>query len=178
MAVAQNNATSPDFGRVGERGFEKCHSTNVRPIFADFLLPAATAVRRPPFWRPWAKTPRLLDKQAVIDEIDRLSEQVRTAVSAVDGLKRIAFGSVADAVKLVLHPDTVEPEALDLFMVSELKCTDKGVEVKFFDRIKALTALLQVTDSAESNETSRFVEAIFKGASAIEGLGRSVSDEV
>ncbi|MBQ3551472.1 MAG: terminase small subunit [Clostridia bacterium] len=155
------NKRETDFCRF----FVACRNSREAAAKAGFAFPERSGIR-------------LLDKQAVIDEIDRLSEQVRTAVSAVDGLKRIAFGSVADAVKLVLHPDTVEPEALDLFMVSELKCTDKGVEVKFFDRIKALTALLQVTDSAESNETSRFVEAIFKGASAIEGLGRSVSDEV
>ncbi len=119
---------------------------------------------------------RLLSKEAIVNEIERLSGKSDAAVSAVDGLKRIAFGSVADAVRLILEPEAVDPEKLDLFMVSELKCTDRCIEIKFFDRIKALTALLEVTDAAVSDGTSQFVEAIFKGASAIEGLG-SMSDE-
>ena len=62
-------------------------------------------------------------------------------------------------------------------MVSELKCTDKCIEIKFYDRIKALTALLEVSTMSDDNTTSQFVEAIFKGASAIEGVG-SMSDEL
>ena len=121
---------------------------------------------------------RLLGKQAVLTEIDRLSEQVKTAASAVDGLRRIAFGSVTDAIKLVLGEEPLELEGLDLFMVSEIKKTDKGVEIKFYDRIKALSELLSVSESGESRGTSQFVEAIFKGAEAMGNIGRSVSDEV
>ena len=121
---------------------------------------------------------RLLGKQAVLTEIDRLSEQVKTAASAVDGLRRIAFGSVTDAIKLVLGEEPLELEGLDLFMVSEIKKTDKGVEIKFYDRIKALSELLSVSESGENRGTSQFVEAIFKGAEAMGNIGRSVSDEV
>ncbi len=120
---------------------------------------------------------RLLAKDQVIAEIERITHKNTAVTSAVDGLKRIAFGSVADAVKLILEPEKVDIERLDLFMVSELKCTDKCIEIKFYDRIKALTALLEVTDSVEADGTSQFVEAIFKGASALDGLG-SVSDEL
>lgn len=121
---------------------------------------------------------RLLGKQAILSEIDRLSQQVKTAASAVDGLRRIAFGSVTDAIKLVLGEEPLELEELDLFMVSEIKKTDKGVEIKFYDRIKALSELLSVSEGGEYKGTSQFVEAIFKGAEAIGDLGRSVSDEV
>ncbi len=122
---------------------------------------------------------RLLCKQPIVDEIDRLLKSTKTAVSAVDGLKRIAFGSVSDAVKLVLGAEQVEPETLDLFMVSEIKRSDKGaVEIKFFDRIKALTALLEAGDGSDDSGTSQFVEAIFKGATAISSDCWSESDEV
>lgn len=120
---------------------------------------------------------RLLAKDSIISEIERISQKNTTVTSAVDGLKRIAFGSVADAVRLILEPEAVDTEKLDLFMVSELKCTDKCIEIKFFDRIKALTALLDVSSMSEDNTTSQFVDAIFKGASAIEGVG-SLSDEL
>ncbi len=120
---------------------------------------------------------RLLARDEVISEIERISQKNTTVTSAVDGLKRIAFGSVADAVRLILEPEAVDTEKLDLFMVSELKCTDKCIEIKFYDRIKALTALLEVSTMSDDNTTSQFVEAIFKGASAIEGVG-SMSDEL
>ena len=78
------NKRETDFCRF----FVACRNSREAAAKAGFAFPERSGIR-------------LLDKQAVIDEIDRLSEQVRTAVSAVDGLKRIAFGSVADAVKLV-----------------------------------------------------------------------------
>lgn len=61
---------------------------------------------------------------------------------AVRQLARLAFGRANDAAKLALHPREVDPEALDLSAVAELKVTDKGgVEVKLADRARALEAL-------------------------------------
>lgn len=45
---------------------------------------------------------RLLDKESVKTEIERLTANTKGISSAVDGLKRLAFGSVTDAVRLVL----------------------------------------------------------------------------
>ena len=57
-------------------------------------------------------------------------------------LARLAFGRANDAARLALNPREVDPEALDLSAVAELKVTDKGgVEVKLADRIRALEAL-------------------------------------
>lgn len=61
-------------------------------------------------------------------------------------------------------------------MVSEIKRTEKGVELKFFDRIKALEALAEADNVSYGADTSQFVEAIFKGASAI-GKDRGDEDE-
>ncbi|MBO5912779.1 MAG: terminase small subunit [Clostridia bacterium] len=146
------------------RYFAICRDARESAAQAGFAVPERSGMR-------------LLAKDSIISEIERISQKNTTVTSAVDGLKRIAFGSVADAVRLILEPEAVDTEKLDLFMVSELKCTDKCIEIKFFDRIKALTALLDVSSMSEDNTTSQFVDAIFKGASAIEGVG-SLSDEL
>ena len=65
------------------------------------------------------------------------------------GLVRLAFGSVNDPVALVFS-DQPTPYAIahsDLFNVSEIKrVKGGGVEVKFFDRQKALEKLLELDD--------------------------------
>ena len=117
-------------------------------------------------------------RDAIRQEIERLSQQERGTASAIDGLKRIAFGSVTDAVRLVLSPEPSELESLDLFMVSEIKRTDKGgMEIKFFDRIKALQTLLEAGEEGGDSDTSQFVDAIYKGASAINGAAWSENDD-
>ena len=60
-------------------------------------------------------------------------------------LARLAFGRANDAARLALNPREVDPEALDLSAVAELKVTDKGgVEVKLVDRVRALGALCEL----------------------------------
>lgn len=85
---------------------------------------------------------KLMKKAAVKRHIAEMNQKSSEAVA---GLKRIAFGSVADAVWLCQKgecPSREELEQLDLYMISELKFTKGGaVEVKFFDRIKALDML-------------------------------------
>ena len=49
-------------------------------------------------------------------------------------LARLAFGRVDDAVTLALRRGETEPEGLELSAVSELRVTEKGVEVKLVDR--------------------------------------------
>ena len=81
----------------------------------------------------------------------RIAESRAYTPEAADGLRRIAFGSIADAVWLCERgecPSREELEKLDLFMVSELKFTKGGgIEVKFFDRIKALDMLINQSAS-------------------------------
>ncbi len=120
---------------------------------------------------------RLLDKESIREEIERLTVSAKGTVAAVDGLKRLAFGSIADAVRLILSDEPLDIESLDLYSVSEIKRTDKGTEIKFYDRIKALEALISAGEESQKSESSGFVDAIFKGASAISG-GWSDSDEV
>lgn len=71
------------------------------------------------------------------------------------GLSRLAFGSANDAAKLVFA-DELPPEemlvSLDLFHVSELKrVKGGGVEVKLFDRQRAMERLLDLAGSADAS---------------------------
>ena len=104
---------------------------------------------------------KFLGKKSVTDKINNLSKKLSDDPYLINaGLERLSFGSVNDAVSLVFAEDTPTPkkiESLDLFNVSDIK-RDKngGVEIKFFDRQKALEKLWEmkntagVTSSAES----------------------------
>ena len=78
--------------------------------------------------------------------------------TAEDGLRRLAFGDIADAVRLLYHsPESLEElecmsglESLNLFAVSELKKGRDGLlEVKFYDRLKALQLLGELESGRE-----------------------------
>lgn len=64
---------------------------------------------------------------------------------ALDGLERLAFGSVNDAVRLLVQFNELDSgivSDLDLFSVSEIKRNKEGMlEIKFYDRLKALELL-------------------------------------
>ncbi|MCQ4021522.1 MULTISPECIES: terminase small subunit [unclassified Ruminococcus] len=97
----------------------------------------------------------LLANDAVIAEIKKGMERERELlkIKALKGLERIAFGSISDAVRLVCSdsPPLLSLESFDLFLISEIKKPKDGaMEIKFFDRLKALERLMQdgLTDSS------------------------------
>lgn len=104
---------------------------------------------------------KLLGRKSVTTKIKNLSEKLSNQPYLVNaGLERLAFGRVNDAVSLVFaeeFPSEKKLQKLDLFNISEIK-RDKngGVEIKFFNRQKALEMLWEmqnttgVTSSAES----------------------------
>ncbi|MCM1132145.1 MAG: terminase small subunit [Ruminococcus flavefaciens] len=79
--------------------------------------------------------------------------------SVRDGLKHLAFGSCNDAVVLAFAEELPPPEViekLDLFNVSEIKrVKGGGVEIKLFDRLKALEKLYEIENSAENNDKAQ-----------------------
>jgi hypothetical protein len=77
--------------------------------------------------------------------------------TARSGLERLAFGNAGDA--------------LDLFCVSELKSTEKGIEIKFFDRLKALEALLALEADNESPGAALLYKALAASAANPAGAG-------
>lgn len=94
-----------------------------------------------------------------------------------EGLRRLAFGEIHDAV-LLLFADEGEIlnrlGELDLYNVSEIKRPrGGGMEIKFFDRIKALEKLREASDSSKSEPLS-FYRALEEGAKS----ARNTFDEV
>lgn len=88
---------------------------------------------------------------------------VRAMVMA--GLRRLAFGKANDAVRLVFAEELPPPpllDQLDLFHVSEIK-RDKGggVEIRLFDRQKAMERLLECANAMDSSAAANALLAAF-----------------
>ncbi len=120
---------------------------------------------------PLKKGQALLLKPEVADEIVSLSKNRERAMSEVTQLfyERLAFGSIADAVSL-LYMDSPTKEQLskmDLYMVQEIKKPKDGaMEIKFFDRLKALEKIAQSREDTKQVSSS-LVEALYQGAQKI-----------
>ncbi len=146
--------------------FCSCKNPREAAAKAGFIFPERTGLR-------------LLCKESIRQEISSVSGECERLVSVADGLRRIAFGSVADAVKLIVSGDEVtDIESLDLFLVSEIKLAKGGgMEIKFYDRIKALEALAAVGDGS-ADESAPFIDAILKGSQVIGDAVRSDDNEL
>lgn len=125
---------------------------------------------------PQRNAAKLLAREDIRSEISRLEKEKRAVSSVERGLMRLAFGSVADAMKLMLCEETMsddEIEKLDLFNVSDIKRPKGGgLEIKFFDRLKALERLEKI-GSCEEDTQSSFVKALSDGAKMLSGEGES-----
>lgn len=114
---------------------------------------------------------RLLKRKEILDEIARIDKQRRATDNDIaTGFARLAFGCVSDAISLLFKDEVSasDIEKMDLFNISEIKRKKNGdIEIKFFDRLKALEKLTDITDlSSEENENSIF-HAIEKGVAAL-----------
>lgn len=101
--------------------------------------------------------------QKTISEL--MSDTVHSSQLVKAGLERLAFGSSNDAVYLVFSEDMPSPEkisSLDLFNVSEIKkVKGGGVEVKLFDRQKAMEKMYEYASSDNSSAAaSNLLEAL------------------
>ena len=83
------------------------------------------------------------------------------------GLKRLAFGEIKDAIYLLFANESEIAEklpSLDLFNISEIKRPKGGgMEIKFFDRIKAVEKLRDIKGASPSQPLS-FYKALEEGA--------------
>ncbi len=114
---------------------------------------------------------RLLARREVQQRLAELSDAADPLPTGEAGLRRIAFGSVADAVGLLFTPpgEKTELEGLDLFMISEIKSAKGGgLEMKFYDRLKALE-LLSALSSERSAAAAPLYEALSEGARRLKG---------
>lgn len=116
---------------------------------------------------------RLLEKENVRMEVERLEQRLLTAQEIRDGYRRLAFGPVTDAIKLLFLEEAPSPgqlEEMDLFPIAEVKRPRTGgVEIKFFDRLKALEKLAQMEEQTAQDGALPFYEALEKGAQALCG---------
>lgn len=111
---------------------------------------------------------RLICRSDISDEIARLESQLQQTLSfaAKCGYKRLAFGNIADAVSLLFkeNPALEDLKEMDLFSISEIKKPKDGaMEIKFFDRLKALEKLEELSGN-KSGSDSPFYEALITGA--------------
>lgn len=111
----------------------------------------------------------LLKQNSVRKEIKRYRECLADSGSIVTGLKRLAFGNCSDAVYLVFADELPPPDvisSLDLFGVSEIKrVKGGGVEIKFFDRIKALEKLFELENAfSDRSKAADLIDALSSSA--------------
>ena len=92
-----------------------------------------------------------LRSQSCTRRIAQLRSSLAGTGSVLAGLRRLAFGSSTDAVRLAFSDELPPPEvidSLDLFNVSEIKrVKGGGVEIKLFDRMKALEKLFELENT-------------------------------
>lgn len=110
----------------------------------------------------------LLEKDDVQNEIKRLGGALKRCADSValSALTKLAVGDVTDAVSLLFSDKPCELKNLDLFMVSEIKRKGDTMEIKFFDRFKALKSLAEGFKSDE--DAVPFYEALLSGAEKLE----------
>ena len=84
-------------------------------------------------------------------------------------LAQLAFGGAEDALKLALDPKKERIEGLDLSAVAEFKVTDKGVEMKMVDRVKALEVLFGLLESGDDSGAEELYRALEEAAEQMEG---------
>ena len=112
----------------------------------------------------------LLCREDIAQEIKRLGKCRAGSLSeiAAVGYRRLAFGKISDAVSLLYmeNPSREQLEHMDLFMVSEIKRPKDGsMEIKFFDRLKALEKL--ESKQEEENGVQSLFDAIDEGARSV-----------
>ena len=115
---------------------------------------------------------KLLYKKEISSEIEKLYEekQKNLIYKACSGYERLAFGNIADAVRLLYmeDPNDVNLEKMDLFNISEIKkVKGGGVEIKFFDRLKALEKMENIK-VYNAQEDGSFYSALEHTASLLE----------
>lgn len=104
-----------------------------------------------------------------LEKIDREDKQSLCYVKA--GLTRLAFGAVNDAVALVFDDDVTYEKVIkaDLFNLAEIKkIKGGGIEMKFFDRQKAMEKLVEFDPNLkEESDAEKFIKAVYSGSSDI-----------
>ena len=89
--------------------------------------------------------------------------------TAEEGYRRLAFGPVTDAVRLMFPAEDETPplEEMDLYNISKISQAKGGLEITFFDRLEALDRLAaQQKETAVQQDAFGFLDAVAAGAAA------------
>ena len=92
------------------------------------------------------------DPESCNEKCEKCFNRFNCQKRVVIGYERLAFGSTADAFRLLMADgfENISVDDLDLFNVAEIKKPKDGaMEIKFFDRIKALEHLGDVPQQEE-----------------------------
>lgn len=91
-------------------------------------------------------------------------------ISTVEGIQKLAFGKINDAARILPAVRELGDEMisrLDLFPVSEIKQNKDGsLEVRFYDRLKALEMLARYEEAGEDRQNT-FYGALESAAKSV-----------
>ena len=105
----------------------------------------------------------MLEKRATQQKLERMRCAAADQLKREDVLRqlaRLAFGRVDDAVQLALHRGDLDTGGLELSAISELRVTEKGVEVKLVDRVRALETLWKLLEASEPQQADPLYQAL------------------
>ena len=123
----------------------------------------------------------MLARKSVRRAIRKLdSEDEQNLCYVKTGLSRLAFGSINDAAALFAEEPTREQVlSADLFNVAEIKkVKGGGVEMKFYDRQKALEKLVELDpELREVSAAQEFLNAVYAGSHDIGDMTEEKGDD-
>lgn len=85
-------------------------------------------------------------------------------------MMKIVASPAEDALRLA-RGEIAFSDTAELRGVSEYKCTDKGAEVRFFDKVKAFEKLCDLIELEGDSSESGLLSALTLGAKALSGIG-------
>ena len=142
-----------------------------------------TAARRAGYRHPDEVWPELVTRPDIAAEIRQVAREVSKVFrdTLLCSVFRMMTAENNDALRLLYHEQMSDEEiaGMNLSGVAEIKRTkDKSVEIKFFDRIKALDRLSELNDAADDGTSSGgLIEAMRLSAQALHGMcGREAED--
>lgn len=115
---------------------------------------------------------KLLNRSDILNEIEKVDSRCPvTRQEIVSGYRQLSFGSASDAFRLLFldePPSSKELEEMNLLNISEIKRPKSGgIEIKFFDRLKALEKLEEISSLTQSDGALHFYDVIERSAAAI-----------
>lgn len=144
---------------------------------------AREAAARAGYWvNPERSGLKLMARDDIRKQIARLGEQQRQQDAGVsEGLTRLAFGGVSDAIRLMRRWEEMsdeELERLDLFCVAEVRqLKGGGLEMKFHDRMAALRALRECAGGMQAERIPPFYKALEQSAEQLRNRAPAQENE-